>query len=378
MAFMSTIEAEERSSLPSAFTSTVPEAVRGKGAGFSLGYIPALDGLRFPMTVGVLMAHTRPDLFIGAFAFMDMFFTLSGFLITSILIKDFQKHGRVRLKTFYIRRVMRLYPALIAVVLTVVFFSLCFSPDLNDRLSEAAAALLYFSNYCNIFQIVSFRYLGPTWSLAVEEQFYLLWPLAFIGLLKLKGLNVRIAMIVFAAALVFWMWRILLAENGASISYLYRAFDTRADSLLIGCGLAIVLAVVDLTKYPSLLSFCSAAMPLILIMMIGMMLLLDYDMRWYYYISPLFGSLATTISIVGIVCCRRSPMHDFYEHPWLVYAGRRSYGIYLWHWPIFYFLRNASESVLVMFLVGWPLTLLMASLSYSFLEKPIMQARPAS
>ena len=169
------------------------ERIRGKEIAYPLGYMASLDGARGLLTLGVLLAHTRMALFSGAMVYMDVFFTMSGFLITSLLIKDFQKRGRINLKNFYLRRFMRLYPALTAMVVVFLALSWNFSDRFEVLLTEALLSWLYLMDYWWALGQPPVYYTGHTWSLAVEEQFYLLWPLVFIGLLRVGGLTLRTA-----------------------------------------------------------------------------------------------------------------------------------------------------------------------------------------
>jgi peptidoglycan/LPS O-acetylase OafA/YrhL len=123
----------------------------GKSVTYPLGYMAALDGARGFLTLGVLLAHTRMALFEGAMAYMDVFFTMSGYLITSLLIKDYEKRGKISLKNFYVRRFMRLYPALTAMILCLIAASLLFSPNFRDRLYEALVSWFYLMDYAWLF-----------------------------------------------------------------------------------------------------------------------------------------------------------------------------------------------------------------------------------
>jgi peptidoglycan/LPS O-acetylase OafA/YrhL len=180
---------------------------------YPLGYVPALDGSRGLMTLGVLTAHTRMALFGGAMVYMDVFFAMSGYLITSLLIAEHGKHGSIDLKKFYVRRLRRLYPALIAMLAVLVAVSAVLSSDFHLRLTEAAVTFTYLSDYWRAFDGIGIYYTGHTWSLAVEEQFYLLWPVAFIFLIRRYGVSWAAVSIVFAAAAGFALWRIWLIPS---------------------------------------------------------------------------------------------------------------------------------------------------------------------
>jgi len=344
---------------------------------YPLGYLAALDGARGLMTLAVLTAHTRMTLFAGAMIYMDVFFAMSGYLITSLLIADFQKRGSINLKKFYLRRFLRLYPALAMMVMALVVLSLFLSDDLQGRLTEAAAAFFYLMDYWGLLGGGDVRYTGHTWSLAVEEQFYLLWPLTLILLLRLWGLSRRTVLTIFGMAGLFWLWRMWLTYNGASTGRLYDGFDTRADSLLMGCGLAVLLKIVNLADYPRMSKLLASSLMPLAAASVALAFFVDSNMRWYYYVSPLFGAIPGVICIAGLLQPQRTIMHQIYEHPIPVFCGRICYGLYIWHFPIFTWIVSwAQPRYITVLLVGWPLTFGAATASYYLIERHFMRARP--
>ena len=344
---------------------------------YPLGYMAALDGARGLMTLGVLLAHTRMALFQGAAVYMDVFFAMSGYLITSLLIADYQKRGHISLKKFYVRRFLRLYPALATMIILFVIICWFFSNDFQSRLTEAAVTFFYLMDYWRPFVGTGVYYTGHTWSLAVEEQFYLLWPLMFIVLLRIMGLSSTTAVAIFGLAALFWAWRIWLTANGSDISRLYDCLDTRADALLIGCALAVSLKVIDLSKHPKFATFCARALLPMAAAGLAMGFLMDPQFRWYYYVSPLFGAIPGAILIVGLLQPQRTIMHQVYEHPIPVFCGRICYGLYIWHFPIFAWVASwATPRYLMTFLIGWPLTFAVSIASYYLIERHFMRARP--
>jgi peptidoglycan/LPS O-acetylase OafA/YrhL len=344
---------------------------------YPLGYLAALDGIRGIMTLGVLCAHTRYLLMPGAIVYMDIFFTMSGYLITGLLISEYRKTSTINFKAFYIRRLMRLYPALAAMLVALLIVAALFSTEFGKRVIDAAVAFFYISNYWRAFNGPGLWYTTHTWSLSLEEQFYLLWPLTFFILVRWLGLSWRMVGMLLALALGFWAWRAWLTYDGASIVRLYNSFDTRADSLLIGAALAIVLKLVDLSQYPRLGT--ALAWSLLPLAVFGLWCgqNMHDTMRWYYYVSPLFGSIPGAIAIAAIAQPRRTFMNTFYEIPVFVFCGRICYGLYIWHYPIFSLLRGYFNFPYIgIFLVGWPIAFALAIASYYWIERPFMRARP--
>src|SRR5438477_7513005 len=175
---------------------------------YPLGYLASLDGVRGLMTLGVLTAHTRPALFPGAIVFMDAFFAMSGYLITSLLINEYNRSERIDFRKFYLRRLKRLYPALIAMLIVSLIVELIFSHEIWMRLIDNAVAFTYISNYWRAFGGPGLWYNGHTWSLALEEQFYLIWPLTFIVLVRIFRMSLTTVGVLIVMALAFWAWRI--------------------------------------------------------------------------------------------------------------------------------------------------------------------------
>ena len=349
-------------------------------ADYPLGYVASLDGIRGFLAVGVMAAHTDLWLLSGAAVRMDVFFAMSGFLITSLLINDYRRNGRISLKKFYLRRSMRFYPALTTMVVLFTITCWFFSSEFSTCLAEAGWTFFYLMDYAIGFNgTVAHPYLPYTWSLAVEEQFYLLWPITFILVLRVFKLSWRAAAAVFALAAAFTLWRICLTAGGAPTRWLFFCFDTRADSLLAGCGTAIVLKLIDLQDYPRACRFFARSLAPLFLFELACGFLIDLRLHWYYYVSPLFGAGPGLICVAGLVQPNRTFMHRVYEHPVPVFIGRTSFGLYLYHWPIFLCVQQwapPGQTRLVTLLVGWPLSFLAATASYFLIERRFMRARP--
>jgi peptidoglycan/LPS O-acetylase OafA/YrhL len=333
--------------------------------------------MRGLMTLGVMGAHSGlyPKIFPGSMILMDMFFAMSGYLITSLLIKDVEKRGGIDFRKFYIRRFSRLSPALVAMLMLFVMASILFSTDLRPRIVEAIIGGLYISNYWVLAFHTPVPYTGHLWSLAVEEQFYLIWPVLFALLVSRYGLSKRTVTLILAGALLVAIIRVGLVLAGASVPQLGISFHTHADALLLGCATAVLLTRIQLQDYPLLCAILAWSLVPLFVFAVACMATLHPAMRWYYCISPFVGAIPGIIAVCALVQPRRTFMHRFYDTAALVFCGRICYGLYIWHIPILAYLHiNYGRAVMV--LLGWPIVFVVATASYFWIERPFMRARP--
>jgi peptidoglycan/LPS O-acetylase OafA/YrhL len=382
---------------------SVPETSRRDNrtsGGVRLPYLPGLDGLRALAVVAVLLYHARLPWIPGGFLGVEVFFVISGYLITSLLLTEWRQRGRVDLKAFWLGRARRLLPALYLVLAVTLAFAVLFLPDEVARLrGDAIAALGYATNWYLVFGQESYfetvgrpSLLQHLWSLAVEEQFYLLWPLLFAAgmgclrwlprrhvpaataVMRRRGRRVLIAVIAGAAASALLM--ALLYQPGVDPSRLYYGTDTRATALLIGVALAItwtpgrlqprterafplLLDVVGLAALCGLLFFCWW---------------LDESRALLFQGGFALVALTTALVIAVLVHPQARLTAGLLGRQPLRWIGLRSYGIYLWHWPVFMVTRPQLDVPIA----GFPLlalqlaaTLVLADLSYRFVETPI-------
>ena len=322
-------------------------------------YEPAYDGLRAIAVFAVVIFHLAEFLLPGGWVGVEIFFVLSGYLITSILIKENESYGSIDFKRFYYFRVLRLAPALIAVLLFVFLVALKSSVHREAHLKSILAAFFYMTNWHEALGGWPMGLLAHTWSLSVEEQFYFLWPLLFLFFSR-GNLSAWIA----ATIVLANIWRIYLEYNGAGWARIIRGFDTHCDALLLGCLLASCRNLV----------FEKICARFVMVPILGLVA---------FALMP-FGSLVASLPFTAIVSgwlvisIGQSPrLRGFLSMPFLVYTGRISYGWYLWHFPIWHILdSNFSDAR------GWSYVLLnsiilvssyaMAALSYRFLEKPFL------
>jgi peptidoglycan/LPS O-acetylase OafA/YrhL len=341
-----------------------------------IGYRPGLDGLRAIAVCAVFLYHSRIDWLPGGFLGVDLFFVLSGYLITSLLLVEWEARNRIDLRRFWLRRARRLLPALVVVVLLSLALAAIFArQDLGHTRSDVLGSLFYFANWHEIVANRSYfnlmgnpSLLQHTWSLAVEEQFYIVWPLILVPCLVLVGRK-RMPMIVIAgiAASAALMW-ILYNPNGDP-SRVYYGTDTRAFLLLMGILVALVWPwIMRMRRAVPLLELFGIAA------LVGTVLLFrqmqDFNPTLYRG-----GDLAAAFCFAVLVAAVAHPQTGIGEALGVTplrWVGERSYGIYLWHWPIIVLIAgvNARPSVGIV-VAEAVLVLVVAALSYRFVEQPI-------
>lgn len=333
---------------------------------------PSLDGLRGIAIMMVMVFHATPNLLVGGFIGVDIFFVLSGFLITNLLIREHEQHERLQLTAFYMRRILRLSPALLLMLLTYCIASFIWLADaqLDRFLTDALISLLYLTNWARAFGIHPPDFLGHTWSLAIEEQFYLLWPLFLTLMIK----NFKRRELWLAATLILALlslaWRVHLSTSGASPMRLYNGLDTRADALMIGCTLAILLSLPQirnyLTKRTSHLIRYSAvisSMGLCLFAIFG-----EWNSPGMFYWGYILVAICSASVIADLTQDHPSVLNRILSTPLLVWIGTISYGLYLWHFPVYRVLLANGWSQKNVLWLGSLITLAIAACSYYLLE----------
>ena len=335
------------------------------------GYYPGLDGLRGVAVLAVMLYHCG---FIrGGFLGVDMFFTLSGFLITTLLVHEQAATGTICFRNFFARRALRLMPALF--VFLVVWDGFLFTTVPSDYWGivglYALAVFLYVANWAGIYGL-PMGIFGHAWSLAIEEQFYFIWPATAALLIgKVRRPRLIIGVLAFAA-LTSLTWRLSLALSGASEPRIYGATDAHADGLLVGAAAAFLLASAhrssERTGYGSSVPAIIAATGL------GG-LLLTAAFPSYAYGASALAAIATAVIILDIVR-PGSSLARLLEAQWLAWVGRISYGLYLWHFPIFSqfgVLKPPGEMAPpVQGLLAWGATFGAAFASYFLIERPAL------
>lgn len=348
--------------------------------GFTLGYRPALDGLRGIAALMIVIYHTRVITLIGGFIAVDIFFVLSGFLITVLLLQEYDQTGRVRLRNFYARRILRLAPALLLLLTCLLIFVVVFQPTyLEIAFKETLAALFYVMNWVIAFQVITPMYLTHTWSLSIEEQFYLLWPLVLVLLLRLRLPRLHTALLVAALALLSMGVRASLFSSPEWVMRVYTGLDTRADGLLIGCALAVVMSSGIMRDHHAagrgMRRITRITLPAATLFLAAVALMADgRAVITYAFLIPLVN-LCVGLIILHLLLEPDSLPNRLLSWRPLAWVGRLSYGLYLWHFPIFIGLLAADHTPEEVFLIGMPATFLAASLSYYLLERPVLRLK---
>ncbi len=350
-------------------------------------YIPALDGLRALAVIAVVIYHMNATALQSGLLGVTIFFVLSGYLITGLLIREWSTTKKINLPQFWLRRVRRLFPAIVFVLLGTIVLTGVFAPDMLTKLrNDIVAALLFFTNWWYIFQDVSyFEAMGAPspvthfWSLAIEEQFYLIWPPLLLLLFskRVKKRHIQLGLLVAAIASAAAM--AILYSPQADPSRVYYGTDTRAFSLLIGAFLAFEFPPARVNGHGRqgftardrkiALGVGSAALAGILVMMVAVN---GYSPFLYYggiaLLSLLTGALIITLAD------GRSPLARFFALRPLVWIGKLSYSIYLWHYPLLLLMnpRNFTGETPWFAYVGQALVILAVSaISYYVVETPL-------
>lgn len=348
-------------------------------------YIKELDGIKAIAVIMVLAYHLKLALFKSGFLGVTVFFVLSGYLITGILISEVEEEGTIDLKNFWLRRIRRLVPAVMSMAVVIIFVSavvnrIIFTKGCKDFL----ASVLGFNNWWQIFNKISyFEAAGvPSpfthcWSLAIETQFYLIYPLILLGIYKLvksrgegrANRGLLFAGVTLLLALISVILMIVLFDPQQDASRVYYGTDTRAFSLLFGALLAI------LWEYRMVPRRLSASVNMVLgsvsfAVLLVMTIAINGSSNFWYRGGQFFGTILTVLMVYA-VSGRKTWLSRFLSNPVLKWMGDRSYSIYLWHYPIILLISKGIKASWWITLIEIVLSVVLSELSYRFIETPI-------
>jgi peptidoglycan/LPS O-acetylase OafA/YrhL len=347
-------------------------------------YMPGIDAMRALAVLAVFGYHAGLGWVPGGFLGVDVFFVISGYLITSLLLREFRGTGHLEIGRFWLRRARRLLPAVGVLIAVAMVAAAIADPGKIDQIrGDALASLFYFANWHFIFAHTSYfeQFGRPSlfthlWSLSVEEQFYLFWPLIFAAGMKLLGRGrLLIGVLVGAAGSVALAW--LLFHPGHDASRVYYGTDTHAVGLLAGVALAMVWSPVELraphrSSGPLVGPILDALGTIALgYLILSFVLVHDYDLALWHG-GYLWIAIATAL-LLAALAHPAARLGGILGRPALLWLGLRSYSFYLWHWPVLVLTRpgvdvDLPRGVLI------PLQLLaclaLADLSYRFVELP--------
>jgi peptidoglycan/LPS O-acetylase OafA/YrhL len=350
----------------------------------SSGYLPGLDGLRAIAVLAVLLYHADLAWLNGGFLGVEVFFVISGYLITLLLTQEHERNSTISLTGFWLRRARRLLAALYTLLATVSVAVLVFyREDASKLAAQVWAALFYVTNWYLILSKQSYFALVERppvfqhlWSLAIEEQFYLVWPLLLLGLLRLfKGRHLPIAGVVLAGAAASMLWMAYLFHPAMDPSRAYYGTDSRASGLLLGAALALVWKPGHRFRRDAEVK--GVALDLVglaaLAVVVGCFFRFHDTDAFLYRGGFAVLSLASCAAIAATVH-PSTVIGRVLGVPFMTWIGKRSYSLYLWHWPIYVYTRPQIDTPLSLYptlVLRLGLTVIAAELSYHYVEVPI-------
>ncbi len=370
-------------------------------------FMPGLDGMRALAVVTVMIYHANSDWLMGGFLGVEVFFVISGYLITLLLISEHERDHGVNMKQFWIRRARRLLPALFVMLFALTLWTALFERSTLGKLrGDIVAALSYGSNWYQVYTgqgysaANDFAPLRHLWSLAVEEQFYLIWPIVMVLLLRVGSRGIAgLSRWLFGAAVAITVIVAILYHQGpigtnavtpeaywhifgrdiAKADFLYLSTFTRAGGLLLGAAFAMVWRPIAIMRGPLrerkllLDGFGVAGLAVLGLMMWSVGFVGSEGADPLLFRGGFFLSAIATLAVIAAVTHPRTITSKALGIPALVWIGARSYGMYLYHWPIYQLIRNIAGKHMKFheFVIAIALTLVVTELSFRYIETPI-------
>jgi peptidoglycan/LPS O-acetylase OafA/YrhL len=352
----------------SASVAPYSEQLRGR---LNRGTIPGLDGIRALAVLLVMVSHFGFESVNGAFGVL-IFFVLSGFLITWLMLKECDRTGTVSLKNFYRRRVLRIFPAFYAYWIAAVIIYVVQGQYLHW--GQAISALFYVSNYYMALVPTDSSVFSHTWSLSIEEQFYLLWPFLF---LLARGNLRRLTWCLAGTIALVWVHRALAhLVYGIRLEYIYRAFDTRADHLAVGCLLAVLLKTGAIDGFARFVTRRAWYPAVTLIVLFGAQPLHD-SLTFVYVVGYAVEPLLVAVFLLQLIWFSDTGAWRIFDTPVVRYLGRISYPLYLWQQLTMFTAKRMTADLPVLLQLAFALavTVVFASASYFLVEKPFLKLK---
>jgi peptidoglycan/LPS O-acetylase OafA/YrhL len=342
-------------------------------SGLKESQLAGLDGLRAIAAFMVVFFHFGVP-FVSGGAGVLMFFVLSGFLITWLLLRENDEMGTVSLRKFYVRRSLRIFPAFYCYA-AVLFGTIILRHHAVFVRPQALAAFFYVSNYYQALNGDPNTGLSHTWSLAIEEQFYVIWPLTF---LLLRGNYRRLSQFLAGAIVAIWVYRAALVFIfHVHEGYIYEAFDTRADHLLMGCLLAVMLRARLFPRFWSWIIRSWGALVIAALLAISSVAEFLYGPFYRDSISFIVSPLLVAIWITQLIALRGATLWRWTSWGWVRYLGRISYSVYLYQQLLVDVPKKllSHQHVVVQLAASIALIVVVASMSHFFVERPFLRLK---
>jgi peptidoglycan/LPS O-acetylase OafA/YrhL len=348
--------------------------------GLAWSYRPELDGLRTFAVLTIVLFHAQVEGAANAFIVLDLFFVLSGFLVTNVVLQEVDVHGRLRVGRYYARRVRRLLPAAVVTILgtSVLFVLIASEPERIEFVRQAQAALVYLANWQFIADGTDY-FAGDIrdspfmhfWSLSVEEQYYIVFPLLVVAWWRVAPGRGRVLLGILAAGIVaslasqvYW--------GQVQPTRAYFATDARLFQLLAGAAMAVALREFATPAPAGGVSWPRLGRGLALAGMAGYVVFGTELVPMSTSHRNIIATLLAAALVLGVYTAAQSWLARGFALPWMTYLGKVSYGIYLWHWPAVVALERLFDvRPLVVAAMAIVLAVAMASMSYELLETPI-------